>query len=87
MPSAENVPGTFGTWMLLLRDYGTMKPRDVLEAAIGYARDGFQVDQRYRQMAETRLEMLQTATPASKLFLDGGTVPDRRHPDPDRRRL
>src|SRR4051794_23500163 len=35
------VPGSFGAWMLLLRDYGTMTPRDVLEPAIALARGGF----------------------------------------------
>jgi gamma-glutamyltranspeptidase/glutathione hydrolase len=35
------VPGAFGAWMLLLRDHGTLRPRDVLEPAIGYAQDGF----------------------------------------------
>ncbi len=37
------VPGSFGAWMLLLRDYGTMTPRQVLEPAIATARDGFRV--------------------------------------------
>jgi gamma-glutamyltranspeptidase/glutathione hydrolase len=35
------VPGAFDGWMLLLRDYGTLKPRDVLSYAIGYAEHGF----------------------------------------------
>src|SRR6266403_2213227 len=34
---AAVVPGTFETWMLLLRDYGTMSLADVLAPAIGYA--------------------------------------------------
>jgi gamma-glutamyltranspeptidase/glutathione hydrolase len=37
---AACVPGTFETWMLLLRDYGTMPLADVLEPAIGYATEG-----------------------------------------------
>jgi gamma-glutamyltranspeptidase / glutathione hydrolase len=37
---AACVPGAFGAWMLLLRDFGTARLRDVLEPAIGYARDG-----------------------------------------------
>ena len=32
---AACVPGTFETWMMLLRDYGTMKIADVLAPAIG----------------------------------------------------
>jgi gamma-glutamyltranspeptidase/glutathione hydrolase len=35
------VPGAFGAWMLLLRDHGTLRARDVLGPAIGYAQDGF----------------------------------------------
>src|SRR4029079_13953890 len=35
------VPGAFDGWMLLLRDYGTLKLRDVLSYAIGYAEHGF----------------------------------------------
>jgi gamma-glutamyltranspeptidase / glutathione hydrolase len=38
---AACVPAAFGTWMLLLERHGTMRPRDVLEYAIGYARDGY----------------------------------------------
>ena len=35
------VPGAFDAWMLLLRDYGTMRLRDVLAPAIEVARNGF----------------------------------------------
>jgi len=38
---AACVPGAFGGWLLLLREYGTMRPRDVLEYAIGYAENGY----------------------------------------------
>ena len=37
---AACVPGTFETWMMLLRDYGTMSLADVLAPAIGYAQNG-----------------------------------------------
>ncbi len=37
---AACVPGTFETWMMLLRDFGTFFLRDVLEPAIFYAREG-----------------------------------------------
>ena len=40
-PLAAVVPGAFGAWMLLLRDFGTLRLRDVLEYAIGYAEHGF----------------------------------------------
>ena len=35
------VPGAFGAWMLMLRDYGSLPLRDILEYAIGYAAGGF----------------------------------------------
>src|SRR6266403_2149646 len=37
---AACVPGTFDAWMLLLRDYGTVRLADVLTPAIGYASQG-----------------------------------------------
>ena len=40
---AACVPAAFGTWLLLLRDYGTLRPRDVMEYAIGYAEQGYPV--------------------------------------------
>jgi gamma-glutamyltranspeptidase/glutathione hydrolase len=38
---AATVPGAFGGWLLLLREYGTMRLRDVLSYAIGYAESGY----------------------------------------------
>jgi gamma-glutamyltranspeptidase / glutathione hydrolase len=38
---AACVPGAFGGWLLLLREYGTLKLRDVLGYAIGYAESGY----------------------------------------------
>jgi len=43
---AACVPGTFESWMLLLRDYGTLRLRDVLEPAIAYAADGYPLVER-----------------------------------------
>jgi gamma-glutamyltranspeptidase/glutathione hydrolase len=38
---AACVPGAFDGWLLLLREFGTWRLADVLELAIGYARDGY----------------------------------------------
>jgi gamma-glutamyltranspeptidase / glutathione hydrolase len=43
---AACVPGMFDTWMLMLRDYGTMTLDDVLAPAIAYARDGHPLAER-----------------------------------------
>ncbi len=37
---ATVIPGAFDGWMLMLRDYGTLSVRDVLEPAIYYAENG-----------------------------------------------
>src|SRR5436190_2228969 len=42
-PLAAVVPGAFGGWLALLRDFGTLPLRDVLAYAIGYAEDGYPV--------------------------------------------
>jgi gamma-glutamyltranspeptidase/glutathione hydrolase len=38
---AACVPGAFGGWLRLLRDFGTWRLEDVLAFAIGYAEDGY----------------------------------------------
>jgi gamma-glutamyltranspeptidase/glutathione hydrolase len=40
-PLAATVPGAVGAWLLLLRQWGTWRLRDVLEPAIGYAERGW----------------------------------------------
>jgi gamma-glutamyltranspeptidase/glutathione hydrolase len=43
---AACVPGAFGGWLLLLRDFGTWRLADVLEFAIGYAEAGYPLHER-----------------------------------------
>jgi gamma-glutamyltranspeptidase / glutathione hydrolase len=56
---AACVPGAFGGWLLLLRDYGTWRLGDVLEFAIGYAEDGFPVVERMHALIERDAELLE----------------------------
>ena len=42
-PLAAVVPGAFGGWLALLREYGTMPLHEVLHFAIHYAEDGYPV--------------------------------------------
>ena len=42
-PLSAVVPGAFGGWMAILRDFGTLRLRDVLGFAIGYAAAGYPV--------------------------------------------
>jgi gamma-glutamyltranspeptidase/glutathione hydrolase len=70
------VPGTFETWMLLLRDYGTMRLADVLAPAIAYARDGHPLVERANATIDTVAELFRTHWPTSAaVYLPGGKVP------------
>jgi gamma-glutamyltranspeptidase/glutathione hydrolase len=45
---AACVPGAFGGWLLVLRDFGTWRLEDVLAFAIGYAESGYPLHERIR---------------------------------------
>ena len=73
---AACVPGTFESWMLLLRDYGTMRLRDVLEPAIGYARDGYPLVERASATIKTVEQMFRKHWPTSAaVYLPNSEVP------------
>src|SRR6201992_1204789 len=70
------VPGTFESWMLLLRDYGTMKLRDVLEPAIAYASNGYPLVERACAPIQTVEQMFRKHWPTSAaVYLPNGEVP------------
>ncbi len=67
------IPGAFDAWMLMLRDHGTWRPREVLEYAIGYARDGAHMVPRIQATVDTVRPLFETAWPTSAaLWLRGG---------------
>jgi len=73
---AACVPGMFDTWMLLLRDYGTLRLADVLTPAISYARDGHPLVER----AAATIAMVENLfrehwTTSAAVYLPGGQVP------------
>ncbi len=70
------VPGSFGAWMALLRDYGTMKVEDVLEAAIIYARDGYIMLPRIAAAIDIVASLFQEEWPTStEIYLKDGKPP------------
>ncbi|WP_296574755.1 gamma-glutamyltransferase family protein [Phreatobacter sp.] len=74
---ATCIPGAFDTWMLMLRDYGTMRPRDVLEAAIFYARHGYPLVSRITETIATVEGLFREHWPSSAaVYLPGGHVPE-----------
>ncbi|MGK7870126.1 gamma-glutamyltransferase family protein [Falsiroseomonas sp. E2-1-a20] len=73
------VPGAFDAWMLLLRDHGTWTPRAVLEAAIGYAEDGYPVLPRVAASILPARHFFPAEWPSSaEIWLPGGEVPRPR---------
>ena len=78
------IPGAFDAWALMLRDHGTWRLRDVLEYAIGYARNGAHVVPRVSATIETVRPLFETAWPSSAaLWLhNGATVPGGLYTNP-----
>jgi gamma-glutamyltranspeptidase/glutathione hydrolase len=73
---AAVVPGAFGAWTLMLQRYGTWRLRDVLEPAIGYARDGAPVLPRVSAALTGLAGMFTAEWPTSAAtYLDGGRAP------------
>jgi len=73
---AACVPGMFDTWMLLLRDYGTMTPAEVLTPAIYYAQNGYPFLERASATVAMVQDLFRNHWPTSAaLYLPGGNVP------------
>jgi gamma-glutamyltranspeptidase / glutathione hydrolase len=70
------IPGTFDTWMTLLRDYGTMRIADVLSPAIGYARNGYPLVERISATIDTVKDQFTQHWPTSAaVYMPGNRVP------------
>jgi gamma-glutamyltranspeptidase/glutathione hydrolase len=73
---AAVVPGTFETWMMLLRDYGTMPLAEVLAPAIGYAQNGYPLLERASATIGTVAQLFRDYWPTSAaVYLPGDKVP------------
>jgi gamma-glutamyltranspeptidase/glutathione hydrolase len=66
---AACVPGAFGGWLLLLRDFGTWRLADVLEFAIGYAENGYPLHERIRATIALNEELIATWPGSRDLYL------------------
>ncbi|HSF60298.1 MAG TPA: gamma-glutamyltransferase family protein [Gaiellaceae bacterium] len=66
---AACVPGAFGGWLLLLREFGTWRLADVLELAVGYAEHGYPLHERIRQTIELNEELLRGWPGSAALYL------------------
>jgi gamma-glutamyltranspeptidase/glutathione hydrolase len=73
---AACVPGAFGGWLLLLREYGSLRLRDVLEYAIGYAESGFPLVPAISWAIASVADTFRTAWPTSaQTYLNGTSAP------------
>jgi gamma-glutamyltranspeptidase/glutathione hydrolase len=73
---AACVPGAFGAWMLLLREYGTLRLRDVMGYAIGYASRGYPLLPAISWGIASVAELFRGHWPSSaEVYLPGGQVP------------
>ena len=70
------VPGAFDAWMQLLRDYGTLGLREVLEPALGYAEHGYPLVPRIVQALVAVAPLFREHWPSSAaIYLSGGRPP------------
>jgi gamma-glutamyltranspeptidase/glutathione hydrolase len=73
---AACVPGAFGGWMRLLERYGSMRLRDVLEPALGYAEDGYPVVPGITAAIAGVADLFSSEwTDSAEIYLRHGTAP------------
>ena len=73
---AACVPSAFDAWMLMLRDYGSMTLREVLQPAIDYAEQGCVLTQSPTAMIESTADMFRNHWPSTaQIYLQDGKAP------------
>jgi gamma-glutamyltranspeptidase/glutathione hydrolase len=73
---AACIPGAFGAWLTLLRDYGTAELEDVLAPAIYYAKTGHPLVPRIANTIASMRQLFETHWPSSaEVYLPGGAAP------------
>jgi len=74
-PHSVTVPGAVDAWSQLVADHGTWSLGDLLQPAIGYARDGFPVSSRVSVDFQRNEEILSKEANSAAMFLPGGRAP------------
>jgi gamma-glutamyltranspeptidase / glutathione hydrolase len=73
---SAGVPGTVRGWNEALSRFGSMSLDDVLEPAVGVARQGFQVDQVFHDQVAAVVDFFDDISSTEEVFLDpDGTAP------------
>jgi len=73
---ASVVPGCFDAWMLMLRDFGSMSLREIMQPALALAEHGFAVNQQISRAIAKGESLFRSKWPSSAaVFLPGNSVP------------
>jgi Gamma-glutamyltransferase len=73
--SALTVPGIVSMWKRLNKDFGTMEIRDLLEPAIGLAKNGFPMTHNYSSSVEATSRVFGEFGEWNRIFRPGGKTP------------
>ncbi|MGM0434990.1 MAG: gamma-glutamyltransferase [Pseudomonadota bacterium] len=76
---AAGIPGQPAAFDHMASEYGELPLTRSLAPAIRLAREGFPVDERYRNLAGFRLEVMRDDSGTRDLFLQDGEVPAKGH--------
>ncbi len=74
-PHAVTVPGAIDAWWRLLRDHGSRDLGELLQPAIGYARDGYAIHSRVNFDWRLAKDLISLDPNMRRTFLPGGDVP------------
>ena len=73
---AGGVPGTVAGLELILKKYGTMSLAEIMEPAIHYAENGFELTQRHVNAIKSSREKLEKFPTSAKIYFSGDQVPE-----------
>ena len=84
-PHSCVVPGAIDAWWQLNRDHGRLPLRELLQPAIGYARDGYPVSSRVHSDWTSAVPLMAAEPNMARIFLVDGTAPaiGTRHRQPE----
>ncbi len=74
--TSAGIPGIPAALEHLQNNYGALSLAQTLSSAIGYAQNGFEVDEKYRRLAKFRLPVMQRFESTRKTLLGDGKIPE-----------